>query len=62
MNYVDKQPSRMQGSSQGRGIRPKSRGRGSGLFGVAHARHPKACNARWGYLERHVIIDLAQKR
>ena len=50
MGYMDKQPSRMQGSDQGRGGLG-SGDRGSGFFGVAHARHSDACNTRQGYLE-----------
>jgi hypothetical protein len=54
MGYMDEQPSRMQGSGQGRG-RPGSRDWGSGFFGVAPARHSNACNARRGYLESPVM-------
>ena len=46
MGYMDKHPSRMQGSGQGRGAR------GSNFFGVAPTCHPDQCNARQGYLER----------
>ena len=63
MGYMDKRPSRMQRSSQGRGVRPelgvrpwsgqaKIGGGGSGYFGIAHACGPDACNAHRGYLER----------
>ena len=45
MGYMDKQPSRMQGSGQGRGL-------GSGFFGVAPTRCLDECNACRGYLER----------
>jgi hypothetical protein len=53
MGYVDKQPSRMPRSGQGRD-RPGSGNQGSDFFGVAPAHHSDACNARHGYLESPV--------
>ena len=55
MGYMDKQPSRMQESCQGRGSSHGwgmlgSGGPGSGFFGVAPALRSDACNACGGYL------------
>ena len=48
MDYMHKQPLRMQGSCQGRGPRLC-------FFGVAPARRPNACNARREHLERPIV-------
>ena len=55
MGYMDKRPSRMQGSCHGWGVRPGSWGQGSGSSSVARACHPDTCNGRWGYLDRPVL-------
>ena len=51
MGDMDKQPLRMQGLGEGRGML-RSGGRGLGFSGDAPARRHDACNARWRYLEK----------